>query len=125
MPGPNFALGSAPYNQSNSAYKRETRLVVVLTSNGTTVSIATARSAPGFTVTTGANGAITGTMPKSARGVVFSQRVTAVAATEGVVDVSAFSPTAGTFALQNHNAAAETILASGDEIFLYFILEGG
>lgn len=120
-----FALESGPYSQSNSTYKREVRLPVVLVSNGTAVSIDTARSAPGFTVTTGAAGAITGTMPKAARGVVFAQRRTAVAATEGLVDVSSFNPTAGTFALQNHNAAAETILPSGDEIYLYFILEGG
>lgn len=120
-----FALDSAHYNQSNSAYKREARLVVVLTSDGTTVSVDADRSASGFTITTGANGALTGTAPKAARGILLTQRLVATVANEGSVTVVAFSPTAGTFTLQNHNVAAETVLPSGDEIYLYFILEGG
>lgn len=119
-----YALQSASYNQSNSAYKRECRLVVVLTNVAGVITISTARSAAGFTVTTGANGIITGTMPKAARGILLTQGLSATASNVLVASVTTFNPTAGTFSLQNHNDGAETILAVGDELFLYFILEG-
>lgn len=120
-----FALDSGHYNQSNSAYKRETRLVVVLTSDGTTVSVDADRSASGFTITTGADGVLTGTMPKSSRGILLIQSYHASApGGAGVfsMDVTEFSPTAGTFGLVNN---AQSTLPTGTELYLYFILEGG
>lgn len=120
-----FALDSAPYQGANTAYKRGCLLQVVLTSNGSALAINAARSAPGFTVTTGANGAFTGTLPKCARAVAWASGLFATASNVGVTNFSALSPTAGTFACQHHNDGAETILASGDEIWLTFFLEGG
>jgi hypothetical protein len=121
----NFALASASYHGVNNAYRKACLLQVVLTSDGTTVSVNTARSAPGFTITTGANGALTGTCPKASRGVAWSQGLSATASDVLVANFSALSPTAGTFALQVHNDGSETILASGDELWLFFWLEGG
>jgi hypothetical protein len=121
-----FALDSGHYNQSNSAYKREVRLVVVLTSNGTTVSVDADRSASGFTITTGANGALTGTMPKSSRGILLTQGFDPAASTIALLaNVTAFSPTAGTFGLQTHTDNTEAVIPSASELWLYFILEGG
>jgi len=120
-----YAIINAPYPGVNTPYKRGVVLPVVLTSNGTTVSIVTAKSASGFTVTTGANGIITGTAPKGARGVLWTQGKTATAASVQVTDVTTYDPAAGTFALQHHNDGAETILANGDEIWLFFMIEGG
>ncbi len=119
------ALTSAPYPGLNSPYKRATLLPLVLTSNGSALAINTAKSAPGFTVTTGANGAFTGTMPKGARAQAWASGLFATASNVGVTKFSALDATAGTFACQHHNDGAETILASGDEIWLFFCVEGG
>ncbi len=120
-----YALTSAPYQGLNSNYKRATLLPLVLTSNGSALAIDTARSASGFTVTTGANGAFSGTLPKGDRAVAWSQGRSATATSVQVTDFVTLDADAGTFSCQHHNDGAETILASGDEIWLFFFVEGG
>lgn len=120
-----YATASAAYPVGNSSWKRLALLPLVLTSNGTTVSIDATRSAPGFTITTGSNGALTGTAPKAARGLILTQGFDATVANELLCTVVAYSPTAGTFTLQTHNAGAESILGSGDELWLLFSVEAG
>lgn len=120
-----FALASAPYHTLNTAYKRACLLQLVITSTGAALAVDTAKSAPGFTVTTGANGAFTGTMPRGARAVAWASGKFATASNVGVTNFSALDANAGTFACQHHNDGAETILASGDEIWLTFLIEGG
>lgn len=118
-----FALDSAHYNQSNSAYKREARLVVVLTFASGVPTIDTARSASGFTIA-GDTGVYTGTMPKSSRGILLGQCQMATP-DDATVCVKSFDPSAGTFAFDVHNSAGAVDVATGDEVYLYFILEGG
>jgi hypothetical protein len=120
-----YALESAPYPGVNTPYKKGVLLPVVLTSDGSALAIATARSSAGFTITTGANGAFSGTMPKGARATAWSQGKSATAASVQVTDFVTLDPVAGTFSCQHHNDGAETILASGDEIWLFFFVEGG
>jgi hypothetical protein len=120
-----YALSNAPYPGVNTPYMRGTLLPVVLTSNGSALAIDTAKSSSGFTVTTGANGAFSGTMPTGTRATAWSQGKTATAASVQVTDFVTLDPVAGTFSCQHHNDGAETILASGDEIWLFFMIEGG
>ncbi len=119
-----FALASANYNVQHAAYKRLCMLQLVLTSDGSTVSVNVARSAPGFTITTGAAGALTGTAPKGARGVIMLQGLGAVADTL-VGTVIAYSPTAGTFTLQTHVDNVQAVLPSDSELWALFLIEGG
>jgi len=118
-----YALQQASYNQSNSAYKRECRLTVCVTFVNGVPTIAAARSAPGFTIT-GDTGVYTGTMPKAARGILNIQLLTATAA--GFATVTTIVPTSGTYSFKTflHDGTALDV-ATGDEVFLYFILEGG
>lgn len=118
-----FALDSAPYSQSNSQYRRETRLVVVLSFVDGVPSIVAARSAPGFTIA-GDSGVYTGTAPKAARGIFMGQCLMATP-DDATVCVKSYSPTAGTFAFDVHNAAGAVDVATGDEVWLLFTLEGG
>lgn len=120
-----YALQSAPYNQSNAAYKREARLVLVLTFAAGAPSVSAARSAPGFTIVDGATGAYTGTCPKASRGIILSQVFVPSAADSNMLTITAFSPTAGTFSIQAHANAAPADIPDGGEVWLYFILEGG
>lgn len=120
-----YALSHAPYPGVNTAYRRGTVLPVVIESNGSVLSIDADRSASGFTVTTGSNGAFSGTMPTGSRAVAWSQGLAATATSVQVTDFVALDPIAGTFSCQHHNDGAETILASGDEIWLFFMIEGG
>lgn len=118
-----YALDRAPYGQSNSAYKREARLVVCVTFVAGVPTINTARSASGFTFT-GDTGVYTGTMPKSARGIVLTQMLTATVG--AFATVTTFNPTAGTFSIGTWTATNAALdVATGDELLLYFILEGG
>jgi len=121
----NFALASAPYHPFNGAYKRPCLLQVVLTIASGAPSIDTARSAPGFTIADGATGAYTGTAPKGARGVFWTQCFVPSGADSNMVTVTAYSPTAGTFTLQNHVNAAPADAPDGSEIWLFFLIEGG
>jgi hypothetical protein len=118
-----FALESAPYNQSNSTYKREVRLVVCLSFASGVPSIVTARSAPGFTIA-GDTGVYTGTMPKASRGICQIQMLTATAG--AFATMTTIVPTSGTFSFKTFTATATPLdVATGDEVHLYFILEGG
>lgn len=118
-----YALQSAPYNQSNASYKREARLVVCVSFASGVPTVVAARSAPGVTVA-GDAGVYTGTMPKCARAILNIQLLTATAA--GFATVTTLAPTAGTFSFKTflHDGTALDV-ATGDEVFLYFVLEGG
>ncbi len=118
-----YALQQASYNQSNSAYKRECRLVVVVSFVDGVPSIVAAKSAPGFTIT-GDTGVYTGTMPRAARGIILTQLLTATAG--GFATVTTVVPASGTFSIKTFSATATPLdVATGDELHLYFILEGG
>jgi hypothetical protein len=118
-----FALDSGHYNQSNSAYKREVRLVVCLTFASGVPTIDADRSASGFTIA-GDTGVYTGTMPKAARGILLTQLKTA--SVGAFATVTTIVPTSGTFSFKTWTATAAALdVATGDEVFLYFILEGG
>lgn len=119
-----YALTSAPYHGLNTDYKKACLLQVVLTSNATTVSVNSARSAKGFTITTGANGALTGTAPRGARGVIQCQGF-GVTADTIVVTVTSYNPLTGAFALQTHIDNVQAILPATAEAWLLFYLEGG
>lgn len=119
----NFALASAPYQSHNTAYKRACDLQVCLTFTDGVPAIDTARSAPGFTVT-GDTGVYTGTCPKAARGVFFIQMLTATVG--AFATVTTLNPTAGTFSFKTFTATNAALdVATGDEVWLLFHLEGG
>ncbi len=119
-----YALSNAPYPGVNTPYQRGTLLPVVLTSNATTVSIDTARSASGFTITTGANGALTGTAPVGTRGVIMTQGF-GVTADTIVLTVTSYDPVTGAFALQTHIDNVQAILPATAQAWLLFMIEGG
>lgn len=118
-----FALDSAPYQGVNTAYKRGCLLQVVLTFVDGVPTVNTARSAPGFTIA-GDSGVYTGTAPKAARGVFWGQALMATP-DDASVCVKSYVPTTGVFAFDVHNAAGAIDVATGDEIWLFFLLEGG
>lgn len=120
-----FALDSAPYHTMNSAYKRPCLLQVVVSFAAGAPSIVTARSAPGFTISDGASGAYTGTAPKASRGVFWMQPLRAVDADSCSVDVVSYVPTTGAFTLQTYVNDAPADLDDGDELWMFFLLEGG
>lgn len=84
-----------------------------------------ARSAPGITIADGASGAYTGTFPKCGKAVAWIQELRAVHADSASCDFVALSPTAGTFTLQNYINDAPADVADGDELWLFFLCEGG
>lgn len=116
-------LACAPYSGVNTNYKRGTLLQVVLTFADGVPTINTTKSAPGFTIA-GDTGVYTGTCPKAPRGVFWGQCLMATP-DDASVCVKSFSPTAGTFAFDVHNAAGAIDVATGDEVWLFFMLEGG
>lgn len=118
-------LSSAPYSGVNTNYKRGTILHAVVSFAAGAPTIVAARSAPGITIADGASGAYTGTFPKCPRAVAWTQRLRAVDADAATTDFVAFSPTAGTFTLQNYVNDAPADLDDGDELWLFFMLEGG
>lgn len=120
-----YALANAPYPGVNTAYKRGVLLQVVVAIASGAPSIVSARSAPGFTVADGATGAYTGTAPKAARGVFWTQVLVPSAADSNMVTVTSYDPTTGAFALQAHADGAPADLPDGAELWLMFLLEGG
>ena len=116
-------LDSAPYAGVNTPDKRGTLLPVVLTFADGVPSINTSKSAPGFTIA-GDSGVYTGTCPKAPRGVFWGQCLMATP-DDASVCVKSFSATAGTFAFDVHNASGAIDVATGDEVWLFFVLEGG
>jgi hypothetical protein len=118
-----FALDSAPYHPVNTAYKRTCLLQVVLTFVDGVPSVNAARSAPGFTIA-GDTGVYTGTAPKASRGVFWGQCLMATP-DDASVCVKSYVPTTGAFAFDVHNAAGAVDVATGDEVWLFFCLEGG
>jgi hypothetical protein len=123
MARPNFALASATYPNVNSAYKRGAFLQVVLTFASGVPAIDEARSAPGFTIA-GDTGVYTGTMPTAERGVLLTQLVTA--SVGAFATVTTLVPASGTFSFKTWTATAAALdVATGDEVFLLFLLEGG
>jgi|SRR6185436_11288839 len=120
-----YAITNAPYPGVNTPYKRGVLLPVVLSIASGAPSIVTARSASGFTISDGATGAYTGTAPKGARGVAWAQCMVPSGADSNMVTFTAYSPTAGTFTLQNHVNAAPADAPDGSEIWLFFLIEAG
>jgi hypothetical protein len=118
-----YALESAPYPGVNTNYKKGCLLPVVLTFADGVPAIDTARSASGFTIA-GDTGVYTGTAPKAARGVFWGQCLMATP-DDASVCVKSYVPTTGVFAFDVHNAAAAVDVATGDEVWLFFCLEGG
>lgn len=120
-----FALGNAPYGETRSAYMRPCLLPVVVTVASGAPAIDTDRSASGFTISDGANGAYTGTAPLAPRGVFFIQPKRAVDADSCSVDVVSYTPSSGAFTLQVYVNDAPADLDDGDELWFLFCLEGG
>ncbi len=123
-----YALTSAPYQGLNSNYKRASLLPVVATagSGDGTLTIDTTNSAPGFTIT-GTAGDYAGTLPKGARAVAWGQAVQATP-DGAIVNFQTLSATAGTFTFETHHGDATTgaeALADGDQVWLFFFVEGG
>jgi hypothetical protein len=118
-----YALSNAAYPGVNTAYKRGTLLQVVLSFADGVPTVVSARSAPGFTIA-GDTGVYTGTAPKGARGVFWGQCLMATP-DDATVCVKSYSPSAGTFAFDVHNAAGAVDVATGDEVWLFFMVEGG
>ncbi len=44
---------------------------------------------------------------------------------DATVCVKSYDPDAGTFAFDVHNSAGAVDVATGDEVWLYFLVEGG
>lgn len=120
-----YAIVNAPYPGVNTPYKRGVLLPVVVSVASGAPSIVAARSASGFTIADGASGAYTGTAPKAERGVFWIQPKRAVDADSCSVDVVSYSPTTGAFTLQVYVNDAPADLDDGDELWLFFMLEGG
>lgn len=118
-----FALASAPYHTLNGAYKRPCLLQVCLTFVAGVPSISVARSAPGFTIA-GDAGLYTGTAPKGARGIFNIQMVNATIGS--FASVVSYVPTTGVFAFNTFTATNAALdVATGDEAWLLFLIEGG
>jgi hypothetical protein len=118
-----YALANAPYPGINTPYKRGVFLPVVLSFADGVPTVVSARSAPGFTIA-GDSGVYTGTAPKAARGIFHGQCLMATP-DDATVCVKSYSPTAGTFAFDVHNSAGAVDVATGDEVWLFFMVEGG
>jgi hypothetical protein len=118
-----YALDCAPYKGVNSAYKRPAVLQVVLTFVNGVPTIDTARSATGFTIA-GDTGVYTGTAPCGDRGVFWGQCLAATPDDHSVC-VKSYVPRTGAFAFDVHNAAAAVDVATGNEVWLFFMIEGG
>lgn len=121
-----YALPSAPYQGINSGYKRACLLSIEVSFSSGSPTVSTANSDTGFTVS-GAAGAYTGTMPKSARGKAWGQAFQATA-DGAIVNFTAFSATAGTFSFETQHGdttSGAEALSDGDKVWLFFLLEGG
>jgi hypothetical protein len=118
-----YAITSAPYPGVNTPYKRGVMLPVVLSFESGVPSVVAARSAAGFTIA-GDSGVYTGTAPKGARGVFWGQCLM-VTPDDATVCVKSYSPTTGAFAFDVHNAAGAIDVATGDEVWLFFVIEAG
>ena len=118
-----YALDCAPYQGVNSAYQRGVILPVVLSFTDGVPAIVAARSAPGFTIA-GDSGVYTGVAPAAARGVFWGQALMATP-DDASVCVKSYVPSTGAFAFDVHNAAGAVDVATGDEVWLFFMLEGG
>lgn len=123
MARPNFALANAPYGNVNTAYKRATLLPVVLTFVDGVPTVSEARSASGFTIA-GDTGVYTGTAPAGERGVFWGQCLMSTP-DDATVCVDAYDPATGVFSFEVHNAAGAVDVATGDEVWLFFMIEGG
>jgi hypothetical protein len=116
-------LSAAPYAGVNTPYKRGSLQQVVLTFIAGAPTINTSKSAPGFTIA-GAAGVYTGTMPKCPKAILLLQPLTA--SVGAFATVTTINPTAGTFSFKTWTATAAALsVATGDEVHLLFMLEGG
>jgi hypothetical protein len=118
-----YALPNAPYPGVNTPYQRGTLLPVVLSFASGVPSIVEARSASGFTIA-GDTGVYTGTAPTGTRGVFWGQCLMATP-DDATVCVKSYNPVTGAFAFDVHNAAGAIDVATGDEVWLFFMVEGG
>ena len=121
MPIP--ALSVAQYKSVNTPWKRATLLPVVLTFASGVPSIDASRSAGGFTIA-GDTGVYSGTAPVGTRGVFWGQCLMATP-DDASVCVDTYVPTTGAFSFEVHNAAGAVDVATGDEVWLFFMIEGG
>lgn len=118
-----YALSNAPYPGVNTPYKRGTLLPVVLSFASGVPSIVEARSASGFTIA-GDTGVYTGTAPTGERGVFWIQMLTATA--DAIATVTSYDPVTGVFAFKvSGDDGAALDVATGDEAWLFFMIEGG
>lgn len=118
-----YALSNAPYPGLNTPYRRGVLLPVVLTFASGVPSIDADRSASGFTIA-GDTGAYTGTAPTGARGVFWIQPLTASA--DAIPTVTSYNPVTGAFAFKVAGDDGNALdVATGDEIWLFFMIEGG
>lgn len=117
------ALTSAPYRSMNQGYKQGTLLHCVLTFVSGVPTVNATRSDQGFTIA-GDAGVYTGTAPTGARGVFWGQCLAATT-DDFTVCVKSYTPTTGAFAFDVHNAAGAVDVATGDEVWLFFSVEGG
>lgn len=120
-----YALSNAPYPGVNTPYQRGTILPVVVAFAAGVPSIVVARSSSGFTIADGANGAYTGVAPSGSRGVAWVQTLRAVDADSASVDFVAYDPVTGAFTLQVYVNDAPADLDNADELWLFFMIEGG
>jgi len=119
-----YALQSAGYDPTYTAYKRGAFAQLVVTFVAGVPSVAAARSAAGFTVA-GDTGLYTGTAPLAARGVIMSQCLCATA--DNIVTITSYNPVTGVFAFRvlTANTGVAVDVATGDEVWFLFLLEGG
>lgn len=116
-------LSAAPYSGVNTPYKRGSLQQLVITFIAGAPTINTAKSAPGFTVA-GAAGVYTGTMPKCPKSVAMIQMLTA--SVGAFATMTTIVPASGTFSFKTWTATAAALsVATGDEVHILFMLEGG
>jgi len=118
-----YALAHAPYPGVNTPYKRGTVLPVVLSFTSGVPTIVEARSASGFTIA-GDSGVYTGTAPTGERGVFWGSCLMATPDLAAVIPKS-YNPSTGAFAFDVHGESGAIDVATGDEVWLFFMIEGG
>jgi hypothetical protein len=120
-----YALSNAPYPGVNTPYQRGVLLPVVVSFAAGAPAIVEARSSSGFTIADGASGAYTGTAPIGTRGIAWTQLLRAVDADSARVDFVSYDPVTGAFTLQAYVNDAPADIDDADELWLFFMIEGG
>lgn len=118
-----YALSSASYRGVHTPWPRMTILPVVLEFTSGVPTIDTDRSAPGFTID-GDTGVYTGTAPIGLKGVFTGSCLMATPDAATVIPKS-YNPKTGAFAFDVHGESGAIDVATGDEIWLFFFVQGG